>query len=38
MQNNILKLKKNIIETRIKEENVGHGKDPHLLLVSLIVM
>ena len=40
MQNDILKLKnsKNIIETRIKEENVGNGKDPHLLLIEPIVM
>ena len=24
--------------TRIEEENVDHGKDPHILLVALIVM
>ena len=32
--------KKNIIEVRIKEENVGHGKDLllFLILIALIVM
>ena len=40
MKNNILRLKnnKNIIETRIEEENVGHGKDIHPLLIALTVM
>jgi len=40
MQNIILRLKNNksIIETRIEEENVGHGKDPHLLLIVFTVM
>ena len=40
MKNNILRLKndKNIIETRIEEENVGHRKDTHPLLIALTVM
>ena len=42
MKNNILRLKnthkKKMVEIRIKEENVGHGRDPHLLLIALIVM
>lgn len=40
MENNILMFKttKNIIETKIEEENVGHGKDLHLLLVALTRM
>ena len=37
MKNNILRLK-NIIETRIEEENVGHRKDTHPLLIALTVM
>ena len=37
MKNNILRLK-NIVETRIGEENVGHRKDTHPLLIALIVM
>ena len=37
MKNNILRLK-NIIETRIGEENVGHRKDTHPLLIALTVM
>ena len=27
-----LKTKESITETRIEEENVGHGKDPHFLI------
>ena len=40
MKNNILRLKKNknIIESRIEEENMGHRKDTHPLLMALIVM
>ena len=40
MKNNILRLKnnKNIIETRIEEENVGHRKDTHPLLIALTMM
>ena len=30
--------KKRHKRTKIKEESVVHGKDPHLLLVALIVM
>ena len=37
MKNNILRLK-NIIETRIGEENEGHRKDTHPLLIALTVM
>ena len=40
MKNNILRLKnnKNIIETRIEEEKVGHRKDTHPLLIALTMM
>ena len=37
-----LKKKKNnnkkIIEIRIEKENVGHGKVPHFLLITLTIM
>ena len=29
---------KNIKETRMEEESMNHGKDPHLLLVALTMM
>ena len=32
------KIKNKKTTTTIKEENVGHGKDPHLLFIALIVM
>ena len=33
-----LKTTESITETRIEEENVGHGKDPHFLLIALTMM
>ena len=32
------KKKKNIIEVRIEEENVGHGKDLLLLLILIAII
>ena len=33
-----LKTTESITETRIEEENVGHRKDPHFLLIALTMM